>query len=1804
MTHTDYLLKELKTRQGGYVADLRVKLRISKALAIAATKFVAGRAARLVKQKEEEIKRSKQVAKNIAVSVRHFWKVIEVVVSQRSQARLKEELRVEKEARQINLVNEAGKFAQAISEGLKEWENGLDPLMIYTATTPIFRCPSWYTNSGKGQEKTLNLDGKTAACAPSTDTDKEQGGADSSMMDHMDDEEEQLENRQDWALQEKEDEALSAEMTDSSDYSSSVDSDEELALLQREAEMSIDELKETFGLAEESSDSPVPTQEISSCGLQPANKILPLNTPASPSSRQKELESSPTSSCPISSTFETSEQVDLPVRRSTRRQESSKKLRDASKEAVGQSSEISGVRPRETNGKTGQVALRTGERGTRRKQGPGAERNTTKEPNGRKTQNDSAGESDTAFETEDTTPAGRPVVESIPGRCPIPFLLRATLRAYQHEGLTWLLTLHDNVANGILADEMGLGKTVQTIALMAYLACYRGIWGPHLVIVPSSVVLNWETEFQRFLPGFKILTYYGGRKERERRRQGWTDTKAFNVCIVSYTLVVADAHIFRRKPWYYMVLDEAQNIKNYQSQKWQALLQFNAQRRILLTGTPLQNDLTELWSLMHFLMPSLFESHTYWKEMFSDPLTQAIEASSVEKERFLVSRLHSILRPFLLRRLKRDVEAQMPSKYEHVVRCTLTKRQRALYNEFIERPSTKDTMASSDYFGLLNILMQLRKICNHPDLLTPREVSTPVTFVKPPALTFPRCVHLGLQEPWSSSLNDWLSHLDTFHPLVSLATNELMDVAHPSCCTDRPTSQSLAGLGSSRESCGSLWPNNCIRHSERLDDSVQPTPLFSASLDHGSGQESSALPSSIVQKTLSSSPTARNDHTASCIGNDLLPKFRARPFRDVTDAGHGESLSRRCVTCDTTMSYLLCDTDNGNNSPAEALLDQRRFDNNGILFPKTANHDTRSLPHESRKRDAASLPNHLSDSNKATSLTVPFSKRHRPGVDNGYSCYPPSLYDAVAKALEFPQEPFQPHLAVCYHANFRGPNDYTALRTAPQLPKLTELHHPATALCPPLEQLSTHAADIRYPKRQWTQQAQLRLRKVTPVRGGAAPSIATHPDSTAAPPLSPVVSAVSHTTNQGHLALYRKLLMDSAAAIGADPKSIGAPDSDASLATQWVHCAAMTVATLRRAPSIDSILQYDIQARERRTSLQPHPPFSRPACALWPFNAESSAYGVTNQFRTSNREADADTSTAELPAQSPWLFSLAGERRCLWGKRFREWIFDKTWETASSLPYISLHRPGFLTTLRQKDDASTFFSVTSPIQELCKSPVELLERNRAFISRFICIHSPAVRAANHQIFFRGAGGPNYSTAYSNATCELTAYLARAASEFHLVELSQRCLFPPKMTLQYDCGKMILLAELLRRLRVEGHKCILFTQMSRMLDLLEGFLNLHGYAYVRLDGSTKIPQRQRVVEIFNTDPRIFIFMASTRAGGVGLNLIGADTVIFYDTDWNPAMDRQAMDRCHRIGQTRDVHVYRLITEFTIEENILRKQLLKRALDDVVVDQGQFTTQRISDLITQADVKDMFFARKNDDDLYTTRILHESSATATDVDMSSTKEDSKSLFQTAIAQIEEMDHRTDEGRQDASSELSSLLYPDVDTSEFNDYGPPADVANGNVSLALDVSSTAAVIASLGTGNSGGTSSWTVLRDDGSRGEPKLSGSDEQGLTVPFWVTTPSRRTQVVPGDSSSATPGATVVAPQEKASSFSQRAAINIDPKTVVYVSHVVRIAIAFLEENPSGAILTDTASLQQRLAMFKTLRRDSSKEDDRVITQQN
>uniref|UniRef100_A0A8C3XS02 E1A-binding protein p400 n=1 Tax=Chelydra serpentina TaxID=8475 RepID=A0A8C3XS02_CHESE len=294
-----------------------------------------------------------------------------------------------------------------------------------------------------------------------------------------------------------------------------------------------------------------------------------------------------------------------------------------------------------------------------------------------------------------------------------PSLLYGTLREYQKIGLDWLAKLYKKNLNGILADEAGLGKTVQVIAFFAHLASNEGNWGPHLVVVRSCNILKWELELKRWYPGLKILLYFGSQRELRAKRQQWMEPNSFNVCVTSYKQLFKGNHAFMKMRWKYLVVDEMQQIKNMTEKHWEALFNLRSQHRLLLIDTPLHNTLMELWTMVHFLIPGISRAY----------LDFPVKAANEENQDYchkLVIRLHRMIQPFILRRSKRDVEKQLTKKYEHVLKCRLSNRQKAMYEDVILQPGTQEALKTGRFVSVLYVLMQLQRICNHPDLINPR----------------------------------------------------------------------------------------------------------------------------------------------------------------------------------------------------------------------------------------------------------------------------------------------------------------------------------------------------------------------------------------------------------------------------------------------------------------------------------------------------------------------------------------------------------------------------------------------------------------------------------------------------------------------------------------------------------------------------------------------------------------------------------------------------------------------------------------------------------------------------------------------------------------------------------------------------------------------------------------------------------------------------------------------------------------------------------------------------------------------------
>jgi superfamily II DNA or RNA helicase len=295
--------------------------------------------------------------------------------------------------------------------------------------------------------------------------------------------------------------------------------------------------------------------------------------------------------------------------------------------------------------------------------------------------------------------------------CPPLGPLEEVLRPYQRQGVAWLQFLRENKFGGILADEMGLGKTLQTLAFLHSCHANRKLAGPVLIVCPTSLVFNWVAEAKKFTPGLKTVALHGtGRHSR------FEDIAKSDLVITSYALIRRDAEKYREFEFDTLVLDEAQHIKNRQTQNSQAVKAVKANYRVVLTGTPMENSVLDLWSIFDFLMPGYLGSATDFRERYEQPITR-------DKDEAVQARLGRRLRPFILRRLKAEVAKDLPAKLEQVSYCELTDDQAELYQQVLA-VSRKEVMDAVGAQGVakskmivLNALLRLRQICCDPRLL-------------------------------------------------------------------------------------------------------------------------------------------------------------------------------------------------------------------------------------------------------------------------------------------------------------------------------------------------------------------------------------------------------------------------------------------------------------------------------------------------------------------------------------------------------------------------------------------------------------------------------------------------------------------------------------------------------------------------------------------------------------------------------------------------------------------------------------------------------------------------------------------------------------------------------------------------------------------------------------------------------------------------------------------------------------------------------------------------------------------------------
>ncbi|XP_053536051.1 E1A-binding protein p400 isoform X2 [Ictalurus punctatus] len=983
-------------------------------------------------------------------------------------------------------------------------------------------------------------------------------------------------------------------------------------------------------------------------------------------------------------------------------------------------------------------------------------------------------------------------------RLPMPSLLHGSLRDYQLVGVEWLANLHRKHLNGILADETGLGKTVQTVAYLAHLACHEGIWGPHLVVVRTCKLLNWEMEFKRWCPGLKILSYLGGKRERRYKRSWWSEPNGFHVCLTSYKLLLKDQAHFLKRRWRHLVLDEVQLIKNMTEKHWETVFTLRSQQRILLINSPLQNTLRELWTMIHFLLPGITRSYLDF------PIKPGADQNQDYCHKLLI-RLHRMIQPFILRRSKRDVEKQLPKKYEHILKCRLSSRQKSMYEDILTQPSAQEALKTGHFVSVLQVLMQLQRICNHPDLIQIRETASSYTCQSLQYNT-PSLLLTALQkDQWKTvdlSLFDLinnegrLTRFETTKVLPKLRlSQQLIEEIHSA--PDPPPR-----------------PKPC---------KIKPMRLFQP-VQYGTKPEGRLVPlvntAQVQRSTATTTATPTTTSTPTAVAQNTQARGKSPvTTTSSTQASSAPGLAVAAAPSTATSTHVALGVAGvGAVAPRPAVAPQPL--------------STHPL-----------LPQRLLLSSQA--------QARLPSGDVVKVAQLASITGAQSRIAQT-ETPVT--------LQFQG-NKFTL--SPSQLRQLTT-GQPLQLQGNILQIVSTPGQPILRPPSSLVMQP---MPQPVPVQNSTGPQAAL-PPATPAPPQAGVAAGATGTTST-----------PADAGGNAKPSTNATPQESSE----------------ERNRQLKEHLSRLFAVNERRVQ-------------------RSVLYGADLLEACSVTGGRALPAPRPLPAPEHSRWSWVGRDACL---------------------------------KAQQNNVYT----THSLRLALRSHTERSQEGDSLVKRLSCI-LPASVAPPPQLYAANPPPP-YSLKQKSFVRHLREVSAPYDPEIRALARPATFELPDKRLLETDSGKLEALSILLHKLKAEGRRVLIFTQMASMLDLLETFLDHRHFTFVRLDESLSHHERQDQIKAFNRNRRFFCAVLTNRCCSAVGHVFDADTVVFYDTDLNPSMDARTQEWCDKVGRSKDIHIYRLESGNSIEE-----KLLKNGTKDLIREVAAQGTDYTLAFLTQRTIQDLF------------------------------------------------------------------------------------------------------------------------------------------------------------------------------------------------------------------------------------------------------
>ncbi|KAK3575576.1 hypothetical protein QTP86_030436 [Hemibagrus guttatus] len=965
-------------------------------------------------------------------------------------------------------------------------------------------------------------------------------------------------------------------------------------------------------------------------------------------------------------------------------------------------------------------------------------------------------------------------------------LTGVTLKPYQLHGVRWLTQCMKTLRGCILGDEMGLGKTCQAISLMMYARGHLRTKKPFLVLCPLTAVDNWMFEITRFSPSLSVVWYKGDKNERAEILRNM-EKKPFDILLIHYEICQNDAPALKRWKWNILVVDEAQRVKNEFSKLHQTLTEFSVDFRLLLTGTPIQNNLQEVYSLLTFIQPSVFppDATTEFVNTYADIQTQ----SSKAKE------LHQVLQPFLLRRVKAEVETELPKKISVVVFHGMSALQKKYYKAILMKNLTVFRRDPGNNTRLQNTLMQLRKCVSHPYLFDGVEPEP-----------FEIGEHLVEASGKLSLLDSMLPNLqeEGHHILMFSQMTRMLDIvqdyleyrdADIKCfkcgrtghlvraCPER---QSDTGV-SERPGQEAAVPAVVVPPEATVRTAAE-SPGVAAAPEQTESEPHQSVNQPAAQKPTGATTTPEEPCAAEpvTVRPEEIERDQEKPCLTEPD------LERPCSVDSGAVLELPVLAEAGTEVRScrlEAPVTTPVHGDGGDVGME--DEPTFKVPTKRKKKVRFYSKLYSSEWSGAQIVEESFLKNL------------PKLSEQAARELVGELTLAEFHKALQGMENGRAPGMdglpvefYKAFWAIIGHDVLEVLRDSMNVDQLPLS--CRRAALTLLPKKG----------DLTHLKNWRPVSILCTDIKLLSKPQNALASRLTKRKKQGHL----------------DISGVTVP----ALSRALISSRVVTLQVLVNIPGTDLSWAEDLAARLGLRSLR-----------------------VVNQLLRRWRTA----LTSEEPVQ----------------------LMDYQ---------ITETNPAEEGSFPQLDIAPDLDGSEGPLLE-CWGVREV---DFGSVSGKL-LYRACVKVLNKKKLSGRVDTPWRSVLGFNGD----------------VKPEWRALYKPPLT-------------------------------KRAADLQ--WRILHGYSYERLDGSVRAEERTLAIKNFS-DNKTFIFLLSTKAGGVGLNLVAADTVIFLDSDFNPQNDLQAEARAHRIGQTRTVKVIRLLGRDTVEEIIYFRALAKLQLTNTVIKEGQFS-----------------------------------------------------------------------------------------------------------------------------------------------------------------------------------------------------------------------------------------------------------------------